>query len=69
MDHAGSLEDLQRILGHKDISSTQTYGKMSDARLSQKLRELEQKSVIHQKYDYNKMTEKLEKRDERLVNN
>lgn len=69
MDNGGRLEDLQSILGHKDISSTQVYAKISNLRLSQRAKELEQKSVIHQLHDYNKTNEKSVTRDERMVNN
>jgi site-specific recombinase XerD len=48
MDHDGRLEDLQVILGHKHISSTCVYGKISSKRLNDKIEQLERKSVIHQ---------------------
>lgn len=48
MENDGRLEDLQKYLGHLDIKTTQIYGKISNKRLSTKIKELESKSKMHQ---------------------
>jgi site-specific recombinase XerD len=48
MENDGRIEDLSKILGHSNLKTTQIYGKISNKRLSEKMRELEQKSKIHQ---------------------
>ncbi len=48
LENDGRIEDLAKHLGHKDLRTTQIYGKVSNRRLAQKSRELESKSPIHQ---------------------
>jgi len=48
MDSDGRIEDLAENLGHKDLRTTQIYGKISKKRLSEKAVELQKKSIIHQ---------------------
>ena len=48
MDNDGRIEDLAENLGHKDLRTTQIYGKISKKRLAGKAVELQSKSIIHQ---------------------
>ena len=50
MDNEGSLEDLQKRLGHTDISTTQIYGQISMQRMARTSKEYFNKSIIHQVY-------------------
>jgi hypothetical protein len=54
MEHDGRLEDLQKMLGHSNIKTTQIYGRINDKRLSEKMKELQSKSLIHQSKNQNK---------------
>jgi site-specific recombinase XerD len=54
MEHDGRLEDLQKMLGHSNIKTTQIYGRINDKRLSDKMKELQSKSLIHQSKNQNK---------------
>jgi site-specific recombinase XerD len=48
MDNGGTIEDLQKILGHKNLETTSIYGRISMERLSQAMAGIESKSKIHQ---------------------
>ena len=48
MENDGRLEDLQKYLGHTELKTTGIYGKISNKRLSNKIKELEGKSKMHQ---------------------
>jgi integrase len=48
LDNGTPLEDIQKMLGHKDLRTTQIYAKVSRKRLFEKISELEQRSRIHQ---------------------
>ena len=48
MDSDGRLEDLQIRLGHKDIKTTQIYGRISAKRNAETTRKLEENSKLHQ---------------------
>lgn len=48
LENMGRLEDLQKILGHTRISTTQIYGKISDKRLSEQMKQVGTRSKIHQ---------------------
>jgi site-specific recombinase XerD len=47
MDKGGSLEDLQKMLGHKNLETTSIYGKITKERLSLAMEVMESKSKIH----------------------
>ncbi|MDB5199102.1 MAG: recombinase [Chitinophagaceae bacterium] len=48
MNNGGMLEELQKMLGHSKITTTQTYGKISAVRIDAAMTRLEQKSERHQ---------------------
>ena len=48
MNNGGTLEDLQKILGHKDRKTTEIYGKIILPRLYLKTKILQATSKIHQ---------------------
>ena len=47
MELDGRIEDLQKILGHEGLRTTQIYGKINHKRLNQVTRNLESKSEMH----------------------
>lgn len=48
MENDGRIEDLSKILGHTLLKTTQIYGKISNKRLAEKSKQLQEKSKIHQ---------------------
>ena len=48
MNHRLPLEDLQKRMGHSDISTTQIYAKISLQRIAETSKELEARSKMHQ---------------------